>query len=80
MRNACTSHIHHISHLLVGFIGDPNLHWNSSENSSKFDNGPMTRNFGGEWGSFSICKFVVSSVTAEHQTYENLNYGSFVKL
>lgn len=60
--------IHQISHLLVGFIGDPNLHWNSSENSAKLDNGPMTRNFGGECGSFSICRLVVSSVTAEHQT------------
>lgn len=74
---------YHISHLLVGFIGDPNLHWNSSENSFEFDSGPMTRNFGGECGSFSICRLVVSSVTAEHQTYGGVkrikNFGSYVK-
>jgi len=63
--------VYHISHLFFGFIGDPNLQWNSSENSNKLDNGPMTRNFGGECGSFSICRLVVSSVTAEHQTCAN---------
>lgn len=60
---------YHISHLTVGFIGVPSLQWNSSENSGKLDNVPITRNCGGECGSFSICKFVVSSVTAEHHTY-----------
>lgn len=62
--------IYHISHLSRGFIGEPNGQLNSCENSFKFDNEPITRNFGGECGSFSICKFVVSSVTAEHQTYK----------
>lgn len=58
-----------ISHLDTGFMGDPSGQLNSSENSGKLDKGPMTRNCGGEWGSFSICRLVVSSVVAEHQTY-----------
>lgn len=46
----------------------PAAQLNSLANSFRFDNGPITRNFGGECGSFSISKLVVSSVTAEHQT------------
>lgn len=60
--------LYHISHLSRGFIGEPIGQLNSFENSFKFDNEPMTRNRGGECGSFSICKLVVSSVTAEHHT------------
>lgn len=60
--------VYQTSHLLSGFIGEFAGHLNSFENACKFDNGPMTRNLGGACGSFSICRFVVSSVTAEHQT------------
>ena len=60
------------SHFSTGFILEPGLQLKLSEKSGKFDNGPMTRYFGGEWGSFSICRLIVSSVIAEHQTFEHI--------
>lgn len=40
----------------------------------------MTRNFGGECGSFSICKLVVSSVTAEHHTLNQKPNKNHIKM
>uniref|UniRef100_A0A182JAW7 Uncharacterized protein n=1 Tax=Anopheles atroparvus TaxID=41427 RepID=A0A182JAW7_ANOAO len=54
-----------------GFIPVPSGQPKVSENSRRFDSGPITRYFGGECESFSICSVVVSSVTAEHQTCAN---------
>lgn len=51
------------------FVG----HENSLENSLRFAIDPMTLNRGGEWESFSICRLVVSSVTEEHQTWNDRN-------
>lgn len=62
-------YIYQTSHFFIGFIRDPGLHLNSSENSLRFETGPITRNLGGEWESFSISRVVASFVMAEHQTY-----------
>lgn len=64
--------VYHTSHLFFGFILDPTGQENSWENSGRLDRGPITRNWGGEWGSFSICKFVASSVLEEHHTYKKI--------
>lgn len=42
-----------------------------SANSGRFDKDPITRKFGGECGSFSICKPMASSVIEEHHTFKN---------
>lgn len=70
------SSFHHTSHLFFGFIFDALGQENSWENSGRFDSGPITRNRAGEWGSFSICKFVASSVLEEHHTYKT-NYNNY---
>ena len=45
--NLNTDSLHQILHLFSGFILDPLLQLNSLENSSKFVNVPITRNFPG---------------------------------
>uniref|UniRef100_A0A182QDW6 Peptidase S1 domain-containing protein n=1 Tax=Anopheles farauti TaxID=69004 RepID=A0A182QDW6_9DIPT len=62
---------YHTTHFSSGFMPVPSGQWNVSENSFRFESGPITRYLGGEWESFSICRVVVSSVTAEHQTCAN---------
>lgn len=60
--------IYQTSHFSLGFIFEPSGQLNSSANSGRFDKEPMTRKFGGECGSFSIWRLIVSSVTDEHHT------------
>lgn len=74
--------IYQTSHFSAGFMRDPTGQLNSLENSGRFDSDPMTRKFGGECGSFSICKFIVSSVIDEHQTWNerNLKFESIATL
>lgn len=61
---------YHTSHLCAGFIFEFLGQLNSFENSSIFDSGPITLNFGGLWVSFSIWRVTVSDVMEEHQICE----------
>lgn len=63
--------VHQISHLDLGFISVLAGQWNTSENSLRFCNGPLTRNMDGTWVSLSICKARASFVLAEHHTWKN---------
>lgn len=67
------------SHLSRGFIFDPSGQLNSLANSGRLESDPMTRKFGGLCGSFSICKFIVSSVMDEHHTYNRVFFLIFKK-
>src|SRR5215470_9645186 len=67
MRSLNSSEAYQTVQRLVGCIGVPSAQLNASANAWEFDNGPLTRNRGGECGSTvtSICS--ICGVASEHQ-------------
>ena len=59
---------HQTRHFSAGFIGDPTGQFQSLANSGRFEKGPLTRQFEGEWGSVRI--WVLRAAGLETEQYK----------